>query len=458
MSDMLIKNGRICLASGEIDKDIYIKDGKVDSIGNGHKTADKVIDASGKLIIPGLIDSHTHMEFPFMSEITADDFYHGTQAALGGGVTTIVDFITPLKGENPFKAYERYRKLADPKVVSDYGLHCILRDAKADTLNSVKTLIENGVISFKLFMAYKNELLLDDESLYDAIKEISKYNGVTAIHAENGAIVDKMTEELLKENKTEPVYHYYSRPEIVEIEAANRVASIASMIGKNVKMYMVHTSTFEAVDIFRKYREMGYHFYNETTPNYLTYDYSIYEGKYGYRYIMSPPFRSASEMTGLWSRLSLNEISIIGSDHCVYSDEQKKRHGTEIPSFNNVPNGTPGTETILPLLFTNGVLKGKITIPQMVAITSKNSAEMFGLKSKGDLLPGYDADMVILDPKKEFTVSYKMLHSNINYSIFEGMKLHGFPEKVILRGNTVGDNGEITAKAGSGKYIKGEIR
>ena len=186
MSDMLIKNGRICLASGEIDKDIYIKDGKVDSIGNGHKTADKVIDASGKLIIPGLIDSHTHMEFPFMSEITADDFYHGTKAALGGGVTTIVDFITPLNGENPFKAYERYRELADPKVVSDYGLHCILRDAKPDTLNSVKTLIENGVVSFKVFMAYKNELLLDDESLYDAIKEISKYNGVTAIHAENG--------------------------------------------------------------------------------------------------------------------------------------------------------------------------------------------------------------------------------------------------------------------------------
>ncbi len=210
MSDMLIKNGKICLAGGIIEKDLYIKNGKVETIGNGHKTADKVIDASGKLIIPGLIDSHTHMEFPFMSEITADDFYHGTKAALGGGVTTILDFITPLKEENSYKAYERYRKLTDTKVVSDYGLHCILRNANADTLKSIGQLINSGVISFKLFMAYKNELLLDDGSLYDAIKEISKYNGVTAIHAENGAIVDKMTEELLEDNKTEPIYHYYS--------------------------------------------------------------------------------------------------------------------------------------------------------------------------------------------------------------------------------------------------------
>ncbi len=229
------------------------------------------------------------------------------------------------------------------------------------------------------------------------------------------------------------------------------------MVGKNVKMYMVHTSTFESIDIFRKYREMGYKFYNETTPNYLTYDYSIYEGKYGYRYIMSPPFRAPQEINSLWSRISLNEISIIGSDHCVYSDEQKKRHGKEIPAFNNVPNGTPGTETILPLLFTNGVLKGKIDLPQMVSITSKNAAELFGLKSKGSLLPGYDADVVIIDPKKEFKVSYKMLHSNIDYSIFEGMELYGFPDMVILRGNIVNENGDITAKAGSGEYIKGDV-
>ncbi len=457
MSDMLIKNGKICMPSGIIKKDLYIKDGKIIKIGDLNEKADKIIDASGKLLLPGLIDGHTHMDFPFMSEVTADDFYYGTKAALGGGVTTIVDFITPSKEENPLEAYDRWRKKADPKVVSDYSLHCILRSGDKISLNAIKPLIDKGVISFKLFMAYKNELLLDDESLYDAIKEISKYNGVTAIHAENGAIIDKKTSELLADGKTEPVYHYFSRPEIVEIEAANRIAAIASMIGKNVKLYMVHTSTYESVDIFREYRKKGYKFYNETTPNYLTYDYSIFEGKYGYRYIMSPPFRTNKEINGLWSRLAMDEIYIIGSDHCVYSDEQKKRHMDTVPPFNDVPNGTPGTETILPILFTNGYMKGKISMEQLVSITSTNVARLFGLKNKGNILPGYDADIVIIDPEKEFEVSYKMLHSNINYSIFEGMKLHGFPDMVILSGNIVSENGNILSEPGTGKYIKGEV-
>ncbi len=456
MSDMLIKNGKICLADGVIEKDIYIKDGKVQRIGSLTEHADETIDASGKLVLPGLIDGHTHMEFPFMSEMTADDFYYGTRAALGGGVTTIVDFITPSKGQNPMEAYKEWRNKADPKVVSDYGLHCILRSGERASLDSVKPLIDEGVISFKLFMAYKNELLLDDESLYDAISEITKYNGIVAIHAENGAIVDKLTEELLKDNKVDPVYHYYSRPEIVEIEAANRIAAIASIIGKEVKMYMVHTSTYEAIDIFRKYREMGYHFYNETTPNYLTNDYTVFQGKYGYRYVMSPPFRTQNEVKQLWSRVSNNQICVFGSDHCVYSDQQKKRHGNTIPPFNEIPNGTPGTETILPLLFTHGVLKGKITLQQLVSMTSRNNAALFGLKNKGNLLPGYDADIAIVNPRKKFKVSANMLHSNIDYSIFEGEELQGFPDITVLRGEKAMEDGEILIKAGHGKYIRGE--
>ena len=455
MSDLLIKNGKICLSSGVVEKDLYVKDGKINRIGYFNGSADEVIDVKGKLLLPGVIDAHTHMEFPFMSELTVDDFHYGTLAALGGGVTTIVDFITPARDENPMEAYKSWRQKADPKVVSDYALHCILRNGSKETLDSIKYLISEGVISFKLFMAYKNELLLDDESLYAAIKEITKHHGVVAIHAENGAIVDKRTEELLNDHKVEPVYHYYSRPEIVEIEAANRIAAIASMIGKDVLMYMVHTSTGEAVDIFRSYRNMGYKFYNETTPNYLTYDYTILQKEHGYRYIMSPPFRTQREIHDLWNRLANNEIKIIGSDHCVYSDSQKRRHKDEIPSFNEVPNGTPGTETILPLLFTRGVMEGKITLPQLVSLTSGNSAELFGLKQKGNLLPGYDADIAIVDPSKEFTVTAKMLHSNIDYTIFEGMNLKGFPDITILRGKKVMENGNILVKPGEGKYVKG---
>ncbi|MEM0140224.1 MAG: dihydropyrimidinase [Ferroplasma sp.] len=457
MSDMLIKNGKICLAGGIIEKDLYIKDGKVDRVGGTATSADEIIDASGKLIIPGLIDSHTHMDFPFMSEVTADDFYYGTEAALGGGVTTIIDFITPAKGEDPVSAYEKWRKKADNKVVSDYALHCILRDDNSNSIDAIKELVKKGVISFKLYMAYKNEFLLNDESLYNAIKAITENHGIVAIHAENGAIVDKITEELLKENKTQPIYHYYSRPEIVEIEAANRVAAIASMIGKKVKMYMVHTSTAEAVDIFRKYREQGFKFYNETTPNYLTYDNSVYRGEFGYRYIMSPPFRKESEIKDLWERMSLGDIKLIGSDHCTYSDSQKMRHGDTVPPFNSVPNGTPGVETILPLLFTNGVLKGKLTIEQLVDITSRQSALLFGLQKKGNLLPGFDADVAIIDPKKEFKVTSSMLHSNIDYSIFDGMMLKGFPDMTIVRGMKAMENGDILLKPGDGKYIPGQI-
>ncbi len=457
MSDVLIKNGKICLAGGVIEKDLYIKDGKVDRIGGNHNSVDEVIDARGKLILPGLIDSHTHMEFPFMSEVTADDFYYGTRAALGGGVTTIVDFITPAKKQNPVEAYHQWREKADPKVVSDYALHCIIREGSKESLESIKTLIHEGVVSFKLFMAYKNELLLDDESLYEAIKTITENSGVVAIHAENGAIVDKLTEKLLAEQKTQPVYHYYSRPEIVEIEAANRIAAIASTIGKKVKMYMVHTSTYEAADVFRKYREQGFSFYNETTPNYLTYDYKIYEGESGYRYIMSPPFRKESEINGLWDRLALGDIKLIGSDHCVYSDQQKKRHGDQVPPFNAVPNGTPGVETILPLLFTNGVMKGRITLEQLVALTSRQSALLFGLRNKGNLLPGYDADIAIVDPTREFKITPSMLHSNIDYSIFDGMLLKGFPEIAIVRGQKAMEDGNILFKKGDGRYIPGEI-
>ncbi len=457
MEDVVIKNGRLVLPSGIVEKDLYIRDGKVSCIGDCG-AADRTIDASGKLVLPGLIDSHTHMEFPFMSEITADDFYHGTRAALGGGVTTIVDFVTPGRDEDPMEAYRKWRKKADPKVVSDYALHSILRNGKRSTLDRIKELIDEGVISFKLFMAYKNEFLLEDEVLYETIKEISKYGGIIGVHVENGLLVDKNVEELLRENKTSAVYHYYSRQEPIEIEAANRLATIASLIGKHVRLYMVHTSTFEAVDIFRQYRLKGYTFYNETTPNYLTYDYSILEDKYGYRYIMSPPFRTKEEVAGLWKRLSLGEVSLVGSDHCVYSDDQKKRHRDTVPPFNEVPNGTPGTETILPLLFTLGVKKGLLSLEHLVRLTSTNSAGFFGLsRSKGNLLPGFDADLVIIDPKKELTVSSETLHSNINYTILDGMKLSGFPDMTVLRGNIVYENGEITAEKGSGRYLRGKI-
>ena len=320
-----------------------------------------------------------------MKEVTADDFYYGTRAAVAGGVTTIVDFITPAKGQDLLSAYEQWRNNADPKVISDYGLHMIIRESNTK------------------------------------------------------------------------IYHYYSRPDIMEIEATNRIASIASMLGKDVKMYIVHTSTGEAVDIISSYRKQGFKFYNETTPHYLTLNTDFLKRPDGYRYVMSPPLRSDEQRTKLWMRLASGDIFTVGSDHCVYSDAQKKRYREEVPPFHEIPNGVPGTETILPILFYYGVKKGIIGMERFIEVTSYNPARLFGLyPRKGTIMPGSDADFAVIDPNRKVRISADVLHSNINYTIYEGMEVEGWNIMTIRRGEIVYEEGQVIGMKGSGKYIPGK--
>lgn len=459
MLDLVVKGGKIFTSGDVFEKDIGIKDGKISEISSSiSDSSAKTVDASGKYVLPGLIDGHTHMEFPFMGTVTVDDFYHGTKAAVGGGVTTIVDFISPAKGQNLLSAYDEWRGNADPKVVSDYALHSIIREASDENLKQIPEMVKRGVTSFKLFMAYKGELMMEDGDLYRTIRAITESNGTVAIHAENGEIISRLSSELLENGKNDAIYHYYSRPEPIEYEAANRIAVIASTVGKDVKMYMVHTSTGESVDVFSSYRMNGYQFYNETTPNYLIMDNEILNRQDGYRLIMSPPFRVKEQLDKLWERLAFGEIQIIGSDHCVYSDEQKKRYKDEIPPFNEVPNGVPGVETILPLMYYYGVKKGRISMQKLVEITSANVAKMFDIyPRKGSIMPGSDADIAILDPKKKVKISPEILHSNIDYSIFDGMEVEGWPSATIRRGEVVFQDGEVIAKPGSGQYIPGAV-
>ncbi|AWR93716.1 dihydropyrimidinase [Acidianus brierleyi] len=455
--DIVLKNAKIFTSSGPIEGDIGIKDGKIVKIGDIQEQYIKTIDLSGKYVIPGLIDGHTHMEFPFMSEITADDFYYGTKASIAGGVTTIVDFVTPSHGQDLISAYEKWRGNADPKVVSDYGLHMIIREINSNVLEQIPSVINKGVVSFKLFMAYKNELMLPDGDLYKLIKKISDFGGVTGIHAENGEIINELIQEFLKEGKVEPIYHYYSRPDILEIEATNRIASIASLVGKDVKMYIVHTSTGEAVDIISNYRKMGYKFFNETTPHYLTLNTEMLKRPDAFRYVMSPPLRSDEQRTKLWYRLASGDIFTIGSDHCVYSDLQKKRHMEKVPPFNEIPNGVPGTETILPLLYYFGVKKGIISMERFIEVTSLNPAKLFGLyPQKGTIMPGSDADFAIIDPEKKVRISPDVLHSNIDYTIYDGVEVEGWNVMTMRRGEIVYEEGQVIGKKGSGKYIPGK--
>lgn len=455
--DLLIKNAKVFTHAGPFEGDIGVKDGKIVKIaGDIQEQADKVVNTTGKYIVPGLIDGHTHMEFPFMGEITADDFYYGTRAAVAGGVTTIVDFVTPAVGQDLLSAYEQWRKNADPKVISDYSLHMIVRNVNNTILEQIPEVIKRGVISFKLFMAYK-DLMLKDSELYQLIKKITENGGVIGIHAENGEIINELVNEFLIQGKVEPIYHYFSRPDVLEIEATNRIATIASMVGKDVKMYIVHTSTGEAVDIISSYRKQGYKFYNETAPHYLTLTTEYLKRPDGYRYVMSPPLRSDEQRTKLWMRLVSGDIFTIGSDHCVYTDAQKKRYRDKVPPFHEIPNGVPGTENILPILFYFGVKKGIISMERFVEVTSYNPARLFGLyPKKGVIMPGADADFAVIDPNMRIKVTADVLHSNINYTIYEGMEVEGWNVMTIRRGDIVYENGQVVGEKGSGKYIPGK--
>jgi len=457
--DLLIKNAKVFTHAGPFEGDIAVKDGKIVKIaGDIQEQANETINLSGKYVVPGLVDGHTHMEFPFMGEVTADDFYYGTRAAVAGGVTTIVDFVTPAPKQDLMTAYKQWREKADPKVISDYGLHMIIREVNPTILEQIPEVIRNGVVSFKLFMAYKNELMLPDGQLYQLIKKISDNGGIVGIHAENGEIIYELIQQFLSEGKVEPVYHYYSRPDILEIEATNRIASIASMIGKNVKMYIVHTSTGEAVDIMSDYRKKGLKFYNETTPHYLVLNTDYLMRPDGYRYIMSPPLRSDEQRTKLWYRLASGDIFTVGSDHCVYNDAQKKRYQEKVPPFHEIPNGVPGVETILPLLFGLGVKKDIISMERFVEVTSYNPAKLFGLyPRKGAVLPGSDADFAVIDPNRKVRITPDLLHSNINYTIYDGLEIEGWNIMTIRRGEIVYEEGQVIGSKGSGKYMPGKL-
>ncbi|BBD73626.1 dihydropyrimidinase [Sulfodiicoccus acidiphilus] len=455
--DLLLRNAKVFTPAGPVECDVAVKDGKVTKVaGDLQEQASKVIDLTGKYVFPGLVDGHTHMEFPFMGTVTADDFFHGTRAAVAGGVTTIVDFITPPKGSSLLEAYKTWRSNADPKVISDYGLHMIVREATPATLEEIPTLIGQGVVSFKLFMAYKGELMLTDGEIYRLTKKISENGGVVGVHAENGEVIDELVGEYLRQGKVEPVYHSYTRPEELEVEATNRVATIGSVLGKGVKMYIVHTSTGESVDVMSSYRRKGYKFFNETTPHYLVLNVDALRRPDGHRFVCSPPYRSDEQRTKLWHRLGSGEIFTVGSDHCVYSDQQKRRFKDTVPPFNEIPNGVPGTETILPILFHFGVRKGLISPETMVAVTSYNSARLYGLfPRKGTFSIGSDADFAVLDPNLTVKITPDVLHSNIDYTIYDGVTVTGWNVMTIRRGEVVFQEGQVIGSKGSGSYVPG---
>ena len=450
----LIKNGRIITAVDDYNADILIDDGTVAMIGKTlDLDADKTYDAKGCLVIPGGIDPHTHMELPFGGTFASDTFETGTRAAAFGGTTTIIDFAVQSKGQALAAAVDAWHQKAEGRTSIDYGFHIICTDLPDERLPEIKQMIREGVSSFKLFMAYPGVFLVDDGTIYNAMTTAAEAGGLICMHAENGIVINAIIKRALAEGKTAPKYHALTRPTKAEAEGVHRAIAIAEMAHSPV--YIVHLSCDDALREVTAARDAGIPAYAETCPQYLFLDSSVYEkpGFEGAKYVMTPPIREKVNQDKLWLGLQYNDLQVISTDHCPFCFKEQKELG--IDDFTKIPNGGPGVEHRMSLVYNGGVATGRITLNRWVEIVSTNAARIFGLfPRKGTIAVGSDADIVIFDPNREMTISAKTHHMNVDYSCYEGKTIKGVTRTVLSRGRAVIEDGQYVGKPGMGQFLK----
>jgi dihydropyrimidinase len=450
----VIRNGRIVTAVDDYHADLLIEDGKVVMIA---KTidfdADRVIDAKGRLVIPGGIDPHTHMDLPFGGTSSSDDFETGTVGAAHGGTTTIIDFAVQYKGQSLNEAIDVWHAKAEGKASIDYGFHLICTDLPDERLPEMRSMIDQGVSSFKLFMAYPGVFLVDDATIYKAMGMAGENGGLICMHAENGVVIDAIVKRALAEGKTAPKYHALTRPTKAEAEGVHRAIALADMA--NTSVYIVHLSSSDALDEVTRARDNGIPVFAETCPQYLFLDYSVYEqpGFEGAKWVMTPPIREKWNQDKLWRGLQFNDLQVISTDHCPFCFKEQKELGRD--DFSKIPNGGPGVEERMSLIFNGGVAQGRISLNRFVELTSTAAAKIFGLfPRKGTIAVGSDADIVIFDPDEERTISAKTHHMNVDFSCYEGMKVRGVTKTVLSRGEVVIEEGQYVGRKGHGSFLK----
>jgi dihydropyrimidinase len=451
----LFTGGTVVAADGSYDAEVLVEDEKVVAVGTD-LSADgaEAVDASGKLVMPGFIDAHTHMAMPFGGTVTADDWATGTAAAAAGGTTMIIDFALQEEGGSLAGAVEAWTEKANGKALIDYGFHVAITDLRDDIKTELPSLAAKGVASVKIFMAYKGTpLYTEDDDLFEVL-QLSKDAGVLVlVHAENGDVIAKLQEQALARGNTEPRFHALTRPPEVEAEATGRAIRLARVAGAPI--LIVHVSCAPALEEIHRAHERGQTVYAETCPQYFAFSYDdlAREGFEGAKYVCSPPLRDESNRPALWNGLKFGDLQIFGSDHCSFNYKEQKELGRD--DFTLIPNGLPGTEERAMALWTLGVREGRISENQFVAALSTNQARIYGAyPKKGALVPGADADIVLWDPDLANTVSAENRHGNVDYTPYEGMEFHGGPASVYVRGNLVYKDGEIMGEHGSGRFVE----
>lgn len=449
----LIQNGTLVTAEATFAADLLVENDKIAGIGHALSTqgVDRVIDASGKLVIPGGIDPHVHLDMPFMGTYSSDDYTTGTRAALFGGTTMVIDFILQTQGDTLYNALRTWQKKSEGKAVGDYSYHMAVTDFNPDVAKEVVAMIEKeGISSFKTFMAYKGALMIDDGQMMNLMRVVRDHGGLVTVHATNGDMIDALIARHKREGKLSPLYHYLSQPEITEAEASGRFADLLYYTG--CPGYIVHMTCEGALNAVRRATLRNQRVLVETCTQYLVLDASLYEkGFEAAKWVMSPPLRQPKDQEALWAGLNQGLVQVVGTDHCPFMWEQKKMGETD---FSKIPNGHPAIEHRVELLFSEGVAKNRITLNKFVEASSTRAAQIFGMHPrKGTLSVGADADIVIFNPETKHKISAATHHMRCDYSAYEGMELTGKTETVLLRGELAIHNNECLIQPGYGQFI-----
>lgn len=449
--ELLIKGGTVVTATESFPADVAVDGGKIVAIGKDLAVnAEKVVDATSKLVLPGALDAHTHMAMPFGGTVSADSYLAGTRAAVCGGVTTIFDYPVQHKGETILGLIGSKKDVLEKEACCDYAFHCCITDLNdGEILDEMEQAVEEGITSFKCFLVYKKEgMMVDDGMLARLLLRAKELGAMINVHAENPDLIDLRTEQYLKEGKTSAWYHYMSRPEFVEAEADKRVVHWASHL--DTPVYIVHIADKEGLEACIKAKSEGHPILIETCPQYLEFTCDVYKREDGRNFVCSPPMKGQESQDALWTAIQSGMIDTVATDHCPFQSYEKDWGKDD---FTKIPNGCAGVENLYPYML-DAANSGKITFERAVELCSTNVAKIFGCDNKGAIAVGKDADIVIYDKDKDFTISVNNMHSDYDHTIWEGKKLHGYPVQTYLRGKLVYDNGDFVGTPGMGDYVK----